>query len=380
MKRISTILGKNFVLPMLSVLLLVLSSCNPDVELCYGEHPHRAHIVFDFEKNQYLSNPPSRLMMFVFRAKNRLQINGDWVMKSSTFIPDVGVDPLYSSENQLYAPTGEWTVSALSADYLNLNGDPQFINTSSLDKMWVVYAHMSYADEKLSSGRFRYWHDRNGYATENGTGYLASMNERPLLLGNSSFNVSEWAQSGDVIHVPMSFTPISQTVRVNIPISADDDITVDSVTSEVSGVCNMMKIGNRQVRVDSTFKVLFPMEIEKGYPTMARGLFYAPGIVSSQSHQFITGPGILSVMVFIHYFDDNGVKCTRTLEASINLFKQLAETPSILMNNLGQSFQSQPEITLDIPVLMHLTRTKILSVGDAGLDQWVDQTSIDMDF
>lgn len=363
-----------------SMLMTVLTSCNPDVELCYGEHPHRANIVFDFEKSSYLETPPSRLMIFVFRAKNRLQINGDWVMESSSFVPSDGVDPLYGSDNKLYAPTGDWIVSALSADYLNVNGDPKFINTGSLDSMWVVYDHMNYADKRLSSGRFRYWHDRNGYATNNGTGYLASMSERPLLLGNASFTVSEWAQSGDEVRVPLSFTPISQTVRVNIPISADEGIMVDSVTAEVSGVCDSMKIGNRQVGIDRTYKVLFPMEIQMGYPTMARGIFYAPGIVSSQSHQFITGPGILSVMVFIHYIDDNGLKQIRTLEASINLFKQLSETPSILMNNLGQSFQSQPEITLDIPVLMHLTRTKILSVGDAGLDQWVDQTSIDMDF
>ena len=357
------------------MLMTALTSCNPDVELCYGEHPHRAHIVFDFEKSKYLENPPSRLMMFVFRAKNRLQINGDWMMQSSAFVPANEVNPLYCSENNLYAPTGDWIASALSADYLTLDGDPKLVNASSLDQAWVVYSHMSYTDKNLSSGRFRYWHDRNGYSS-----YLSSLDEHPLLLGNASFNVSEWAQSSDVIHVPLSFSPISQTVRVNIPISADEGIVVDSVTVEVSGVCDNMKIGNRQVNVDTTYKVLFPTEIKAGYPTMAQGLFYAPGIVASQSPRLITGPGILSTMVFIHYFDENGLKRPRTLEASINLFQLLSDTPSILENNLGESYQSKPEITLDIPVLMHLTRTKIVSVGDAGLDQWIDQTRIDMDF
>ena len=198
-------------------------------------------------------------------------------------------------------------------------------------------------------------------------------------MGNASFNVTEWAQSSDEVHVPLAFSPISQTVHLNVPISVEAGIKIDSVTAEVSGVSDSMKIGNRQVGVDRTYKVLFPMEIRDGYPTMALGQFYAPGIVSSQSRELITGPGILSVMVFIHYYDENNIKRPRTLEASINLIRQLSVTPSIMENDLGEAYQSQPEITLEIPVLMHLTRSKITSIGDAALDQWVDQTQIDMD-
>lgn len=359
----------------LMVLMLLCSGCNPDVELCYGDHPHRAQIVFEISDNQYAKTAPEQLMLFLERSRHHMQINGEWRTEAKTFSPITDLEETYCRDGRLYAPSGEWRLAALSSKYIDLidRNDINLTLSRMLDEMWIEHKSMSYVD--LPTGRFRYWHDRNSYS-----GYLAALDNTPVLLGDGAFSIDEYASEADVTTVPVKFTPITQEVHVNIPISTDAGIVVDSLTAEMSGICGRIQISTREVNIEKTYKVIFPTEIKAGNPTMACGTFFATGIVSPSSRALITGPGILSVMVFIHYEDNDGLRKTRTLEASVNMFSQISKSPSVLADDNGRVFQAAEELTYNIPVLMHLSRNKVTSIGDAALEQWVDQTQIDVDY
>ena len=365
------------------LMMLLCSGCNPDVELCYGDHPHRTRVVLAFASNQYAQTAPGQLTVFLERGRHHMQINGEWLTETNTFTPTTEIEEVYCHDGLLYVPVGEWRIAALSSEYINVEIDERAMQLSlsrMLDSMWITYDAMRYVD--LPKGRFRYWHDRNGYSDNerDGKSYLATLDDTPLLLGNAAFSIAEYAKETEVKNVPVSFKPVTQEVHVNIPISTDAGIVVDSLTAEMSGICSRMKIGTREVDISKTYKVIFPTEIKEGAPTMACGTFHATGIVSSQSGALITGPGILSVMVFVHYFDNDGLRKTRTLEASVNMISQIAKTPSILKDENGRVHQAADELTYNIPVMMHLSRNKVTSIGDAALEQWVDQTQIDVDY
>lgn len=374
MKNRFSIIRCVYVATLIAVAGALCTSCNPDVELCSGDHPHRAQVVFRFVGNQYVSEDPGELNLFLERARHHMLINGDWATATGTFTPTIALDPVYSSEGDLYVPTGEWRTVALSSKYLDTDVDiAKALSLGEVlgDKWWSCQT-MKY--EELLKGEFSYWHDRNTYSD-----YIAALDDIPVLLANASFTVDEYASKSSVIEVPLSFTPVTQIVHINIPISTEDGIVVDALTAEVSGICGSMLLDSRQVDISKTYKVVFNTDIVQGTPTVARGTFYPIGIVSPQSSALITGPGILSVMVNIHFTDGGEVK-TRTLEASLNMMSLIGNNPSVLADEKGRVFQTTDELTYDIPVMMHLSRTKVTSVGDAALEQWVDQTQIDVDF
>jgi len=319
------------------------------------------------------------MAIFLERSRHHMFICGAWNAVSNSFVPKRLIDPVYYSDGNLYAPTGEWRLVAAPEKYVKgaLNIEKYESLQNVLDNMKIPDTELGIEYTHINKGRFRYWHDRNGYSK-----YYDDLGSSPILVGNGAFNVGEYAKTNDVINVPISMQPVTQEVTVNIPISKEDDIEIDSITAEMSGICKYVWVSTREVETSTTYKVIFPIDKEKidetRKPAVASGVFFATGIVSPQSKALITGPGILSVMVFIHFFD-KGERKTRVLEASLNMLSLIADNPSILADDYGRVFQTADKLTYDIPVMMHLTRTKVASIGDAGLDHWVDQTQIDVE-
>lgn len=360
---------------MMAVLAVVCAACNPDVELCSSDHPHRARIQFEL-----LNEDSEPMVIFLERSRHHMFVYGSWNAATKSFVPNpkAQIDPIYYTDGNLYAPTGEWRMVAAPEKYVK--GSLSFKHESLqnvLDNMKLPDTESGKSYLEIHEGRFRYWHDRNAYST-----YYDDLGDTPILVGNAAFNVAEYAKSDDVINVTIGMEPVTQKVNVNIPISKEAGIEIDSITAEMSGICKCVWASTREVDVSKTYKVIFPIGKENIdetiEPAMARGTFYATGIVSPQSKSLITGPGILSVMVFIHFFD-NGERKTRALEASLNMSSLITDNPSILADDYGRVFQTAEELTYNIPVMMYLSRSRVTSIGDAGLEHWVDQTQIDVE-
>ncbi len=371
----------------------LLSACTTEVDLCYGDHPHRSLLDIRFNWGDYAQVRPDSMYIVAIRPVNRLKygflvssvpdvttkkIEGQLLFPLSERIetennkkPDEPAEPEQpvtppeegpgadepiedqpvpaAGEDQAEDETDETVLPDKHLLWLRngeykmvaYNGTNEEVESSltnfalneyaDLEDLEVKYKIYETPDELPEGGRYKNWIDRNPYS-----GYVQG-DVKPIFYStNPSFEVpvSESA-SGKVV---CNFTPrpVTQKIKVAFDIvKKENGVKVDSVQAELSGVASAIHLGSGYLKADKTYKVLFtPTYARKDSlhvmaPLQTQGEVNVTGLVCSYSPSLVTGPGIMQVNIYAETVDDNGRTVHRVFKAGINLYHLLQKNPSI---------------------------------------------------
>lgn len=359
-------------------LTAILVSCNPDVELCdvlgwengVLTHSHRAMVRYSFEWESGQVHKPDRASVVWIRPIKRLK--GFRVLPTGVVTKDTTFNG------------GEYEFTA----YTHV-GDVDVFDGAAFMNSWTMEAadmevHYETTND-LNDGRYRGAYagirDRNPYSS-----YLLGADSASIFTATNRVEIPLQTNLADTIRgtfydCKFRMQPVTQAITVDF--SMDEvGVVIDSVKCIMSGAGRSVHLVSRVVNIGTTYKVPFCPEsfTRSGTRMNVRHTFHAPGLVRNQQSGAVTGPGILQVDVFAHYKDEDEVVHRPVLTAIINLYNILARTPSLVYNELGEPRQSGRAITLTIGNAMKVTRTRIENSMDGGLDGWIDDSEIHIDY
>ncbi len=359
-------------------LAATLVSCNPNVELCdvlgwengVLTHSHRAMVRYSFEWDGTQLHRPQRASVAWIRPIKRLKgfriLPTDVVTKDTTF---------NGGEYEFTAYTHVGNVSVFDGT--------AFQNSWTMDAadMDVRYETTTDLNDSRYGGAYAGIRDRNPYSS-----YLLGADSASIYSASNRIEIPLQTNLADTIRgtfydCKFRMQPVTQAITVQFAMD-EEGVVVDSVKCIMSGAGRSVHLASRVVNIDVTYKVPFcPVSLRRsGTRTDVQHTFHAPGLVRNQKPGAITGPGIMQVDVFAHYTDDEGVVHRPVLTAIINLYNALARTPSLVYNEQGEPRQSSRAITLTIGNAMKVTRTRIENSMDGGLDSWIDDSEIHIDY
>ena len=369
------------VLPLLTMAALV--SCSPDVEYCdvlgwelnengvpVLTHSHRAMVRYSFQWDAGQTDIPDEVGMVwirpIKRQKAYRSLPTGVVTRDTTF---VGGDYDFTA----YTHLGD-----LSAFERN-----DFLSNWTMETadMEVRYQTTPNLYDDRYRGAYTGIRDRNPYSL-----YLLGADSSSIFTASCHVSIPLQTNLADTIRgtfydCKFRMHPITQAVTVVFDMD-EVDVRIDSVKCIMSGAGRSVHLSSQVVNIDTTYKVPFcpGSLVRSGTRLNARHTFHVPGLVRNIRSGAITGPGIMQVDVFARYVDDEGRVHLPVLTAIINLYNILAATPSLVYNDKGEPRQSRREITLVIGNAMKVTRTRIENSLDGGLDSWIDDSEIHIDY
>lgn len=364
------------------LLLLMVTACDVNVELCEDVHPHQGvvDVTFDWSKRPEHTNAPEFMFLMSHRPLNSLRYTYRVTTNPTDNIGELMKGPDVQIGDQITMHGGDYNLFCFSApealfeDYEDLFGGN---TTYNFDSIWV---HMRPLDHQPLPDYY-HWTDHNAYSS-----YLVGMDEFPVFSATTKISIPQLANVNKT-NVKAHLTPTSASQQVTIIYHCrpkEAGIRVDSIMSELSGIPNNMQISTRRMEVDKTYKVLFrPTFTQTGFEASSdlrvEGHVFVPGVVRNNSAGTILGPGVLQTAIHITYTDAEGNEFRRVLQASINLYHALTKTPSIEYNTKGQVVQARSSLTIEIDNVLGLTRDHIEVSGGIGEDQWHDNTIIEVE-
>lgn len=369
------------------LLTLCLAACSIDVPLCHDEHPHKAVVDFRYEWPATADSVPETMLVMAVRPINNLAYSFQTTSKSEGNIGtvlqspdedyDQHADPITGADS-LIMHGGEYEVMAYNGSNIDFDELQKAYEISSvypIDSVRLKYKPLESVKD-YPGGRFHGWNDRNSYSK-----HLVGLDKIPIYSVKSTLIVpSQSNYHRDVVVCELKPTSISQQVDFQFTCQPkSNDIIVDSIMCEISGVAGNIQISTQFLNTDSTYKVLFYPEITEtgngdNKQLNVKGTVYVPGIVRNKEKGTILGPGILQTAIYIHYEDEEGITIYRRLEASINLFKTLSDSPSVMYDPQKNVLKACDYLLLNIGNVMELTHDKIVPQHAFGGDQWVDET------
>lgn len=380
---------------------LLLAACTPEVELCYGDHPHRGELNISFDWGAYETMRPDSMYVVAVRSVNLLKC-GFWV--SAT--PDAAT---HKVEGQMLFPLSDVQLTAdrsaaglpdrhklwlHAGEYIMLafNGSNRvfehslktFVQNSGygLDSLMLRYKSYDKLTDTPEFSKYANWIDRNPYS-----GYVLGEVEPIFKHSFSPLKVPVSERKTPTVACRFKPTPITQKVTLRFDIERKENgVQVDSVHAEMSGIPSEINIQTGAVRGDKTYKVLFsPQSPRFGQtadmaPLSVEGTFDVTGIVSSRSAGLVTGPGILQVNIYTQTVNEKGYTVYRVFKAGMNLYNLLKSNPSLTLdNNTGELKQTVKNLKLVIKAPLQITRETVLENAENGLDVWLPAGTIDVD-
>ena len=194
---------------------------------------------------------------------------------------------------------------------------------------------------------------------------------------------------------------LTQDITISFPVyteymdrlSAEDQLYVDSIVAEISGIPQKMMIRNRTLMADTTYKMVFKMDVDKKnterieLPDFPDKIFLKNECLATISVLGLLpnasgpdksiGAGILQLCIYTH-LENQGVRESRAKYAKINMFNTISEANLVIKvgKDIMQNPGTYPELpisdTLRIENSLAITRDFVLeSVNDENsLDSW----------
>ena len=195
---------------------------------------------------------------------------------------------------------------------------------------------------------------------------------------------------------------LTQDITISFPVyteyvdrlSADEQLYVDSIIAEISGIPHKMLIRNRTLMVDTTYKMVFKMDVDKKnterteLPTLPNKVFQKNecsatisvlGLLpNADGPDYSIGAGILQLCIYTH-LESNRVCESRAKYAKINMYNTINDANLVIKaeGRIVQNPGTYPELpfsdTLRIEnSFLAITRDFVLeSVNDENsLDSW----------
>lgn len=425
MKSNMVYIHNNVYRTMLMMLCVVsLFSC-VKVDLCVeGDHPHTGNvrIVYHWEDSADNERPDSMLVLvnrvvnarrvgYVTGAEN--SIGGRYRFgKAYSDVDSVDKHPLMVS-------AGEYQIFAFNNDVVDIDkggmglndvvdytfenlkeySDDQNVGIVGIRDLGISYVARDITDPRLDLYG-KDWVDFNQYSR-----YIASdvkpiyraVNQHDEETQEYTFNV----HAEEEVEVHLYPQKITQDITFAFPVYTDGKVVIDSIIAEISGIPRKMMLYTGTLVVDTTYKMLFKvgvdkehakevmLPVEEGGGTLDRpfkqldcmATISVMGLIHNESPSYRTGAGILQLCIYLHAMDEQGEVKSKTQYAKINMYNTIKEAHLLITNEQGDVIQNPgtyPELqridTLRIEnSRLMITKDLVLKTSDDdnSLDTWV---------
>ena len=221
------------------------------------------------------------------------------------------------------------------------------------------------------------WVDFNPYTT-----YIARSNSPVYFQYSDVFSLDDTRKND----VTLAFEKKTQDFEIRFSINRDS-VVVDKIIAEMAGVPRGMNLMTGKLDFSKTYKTLFEVhEAEITGDTWSGVTKYAGnisvmGLVSSNSPELNTGPGIMQLAIYTYTYNNKGQKRSKIFHVGINMYNT--------MNRYGYVLAGSDEkIVLEIEHELNIKKNDIYAGGnngaddsesDSGIDHWIIRENLDID-
>lgn len=321
-------------------------------------------------------------------------------------------------QHPLMAKVGSYRVFAFNYDIveshernteMNNAGDYRFENFDQLahnegdNTIDVNDLYISYVPHELTSPCLlpysKDWIDSNPYSK-----YIAA-NMRPLYRAvndydekaqSYTFSVKEQGETEVHLYLQKATQDITITFPIYLEYTDEDAVSADSIIAEISGIPHRMNFNSGELYVDTTYKVLFRMELDalnakktklevnkdtKDSLTFKEvqctSTISVTGLLANEGPEYATGAGIMQLCA--HLSTDGGKKAK--VMAKVNMYNTISAANLIIKDEEGRIMQNSKEIYPELPYndtlrvegnLLMVTHDLVLKTvgGGEGTDTW----------
>ena len=177
-------------------------------------------------------------------------------------------------------------------------------------------------------------------------------------------------------NIKLSPRNLTRTLTVQLKVSCEEGVVIDKISTVLSGVVTKVQLMAGLMSPTNTGKVSFEVnplkkDEKEGY-TLYQGSVNLLGIFPPEDRAYITGPGILQVLVHASVTDEGVVK-QRVFHAGLNLKSTLEEAEMMVESDdkTGYTMKQQSELrVLEIGPELKVMKNQIMSGDTEGLDYW----------
>ena len=320
-------------------------------------------------------------------------------------------------QHPLMAKVGSYRVFAFNYDIveshernteMNNAGDyrfenlEEFLNEELQSEINVSDLCLSYVAHDVAEPYGKDWQGKDGnryskFVANIPRGLYCAENRFDESAKSYTFNV----QNNDTTIVNLYPQKLTQDITISFPVyteymdrlSAEDQLYVDSIVAEISGIPQKIMIRNRTLMADTTYKMVFKMDVDKKnterteLPDFPDKIFLKNECLATISVLGLLpnasgpdksiGAGILQLCIYTH-LENQGVRESRAKYAKINMFNTISRANLVIKvgKDIMQNPGTYPELpisdTLRIENSLAITRDFVLeSVNDENsLDSW----------
>ena len=384
----------------LSAFVFIFTTCATEVDLCYGEHPHRSLVNFQFAwAEEYERNQPDSMLVVADRPINTYRYAFRTTSKAGNnkgcllFPIEEKTQDSVSHDNSttlVGAATFKNDIIRMrSGDYqlVTFNGNSEVFHFMGLDDFQknnyigikdLSLSYKSYPRTDSALIDYASWTDYNPYAD------FVMSNAVPIYY--HYIDKLKIPASGEVVTQIFAPKPVTQKINIKFKIAKEKGVSVDSMVAEISGISSAIQLSTRFLTIDKTYKMLFkPTTVTNNKDMLmldCNGLINVTGIVPSSRKELTTGPGIMQLAVYTHAYDEKNKKVNKIIQVNINLYKTLTDASLIEWNNVSRKYiQRCSEGFLNIKQILQIEKGVVVNSGNTstGLDYWVQTNRIDID-
>ena len=213
------------------------------------------------------------------------------------------------------------------------------------------------------------WLDFNPY-----TEYIARSNAPVYFQFSDMYNMED----GKKNRVTLDCEKKTQDFEIRFSIDRDS-VIVEKIIAEVSGIPCGMNLVTGKLDFKKTYKTFFEVhdtgntsELWEAFSTYS-GEISVMGLVSSNSKELDTGPGILQLAIYT-YTENNGRRKSKVFHVGINMYNTMRRYGYVLAG-------SDEKIVLEIERELNLRKDEIIEdeETDTTVDYWIIREDIHVD-
>lgn len=399
---------------------VALFSCTK-VDLCEEpQHIHRGNIELIFPWGDVPKDQrPDSMFALISRAvtthhmgyvtgSDSSSVGGSYQF-GSMYEDSVTDNPDDPDPQPLMAKVGSYRVFAFNYDIVESHERYRFENfdqfahnegdnTIDINDLYISYVPHELTDTYLppySKG----WIDTNPYSK-----YIAA-NMRPLYRAvndydekaqSYTFSVKEQGETEVYLYPQKATQDITITFPIYLEYTDEDTVSADNIIAEISGIPHRMNFNSGELYVDTTYKVLFKMELDTENAKETKlevnkdtkdtltfkevqctKTISVTGLLANEGPEYATGAGIMQLCA---HLSTKGGKKAKVM-AKVNMYNTINDANLIIKDEEGRIMQNSKEIYPELPYndtlrvegnLLMVTHDLVLKAvgGGEGTDTW----------
>lgn len=237
------------------------------------------------------------------------------------------------------------------------------------NKAIELYYKGYHRKDEVMSKYGKSWLDFNPY-----TDYIARSSSPIYFQFSDMYNLED----GKKNHVTLACDKKTQDFEIRFSINRDS-VIVEKIIAEVSGIPCGMNLITGKLDFRKTYKAFFDVHDTSGTADLWEanstysGEISVMGLVSSNSKELDTGPGMLQLAIYT-YTENNGRRKSKVFHVGINMYNTMRKYGYVLAG-------SDEKIVLEIERELNLKKDEIIESEetDTTIDYWIIREDIHVD-